>query len=71
MSIQAYMDKYARKVHPAPECALPAADDPMVTTIRVALDARRLGLSHARARELMEQRGAGIEVTEHALPGAA
>lgn len=48
--------------------ALPAADDPLATTIRVALEARRIGLSPEHTLELMEQRGFGIHAEEIALP---
>lgn len=49
------------------EC-IPPLSDPLATTIRIALDARKLGLSAERVEELMLQAGAGVEVEEHARP---
>lgn len=37
------------------------ADDPLVSQIRAALDARKLGYSSERTLELMRARGFGIE----------
>ena len=43
-------------------------DDPLVSQIRAALDARKLGYSSERTLELMHQRGFGIDAVELALP---
>lgn len=44
------------------------ADDPLVSQIRAALDARKLGYSSERTLELMRERGFGIEADELAVP---
>jgi hypothetical protein len=44
------------------------ADDPLVSQIRAAIDARRLGYSSERTLELMRERGFGIEADELAVP---
>lgn len=56
----------AQVVEPA---AVPAKDDPLATSMRVALDARKLGWDAERTHTAMVERGgAGIEVQEHCLP---
>ncbi len=63
------IDAYCRYVdrRPAPR-AVPCSDL-LATTIRIALDARKLGLSAERTEELMLRAGAGIDVVEHRGPG--
>lgn len=54
--------------HPAPGPVRMRANDPLVSQIRAALDARKLGYSSERTLELMHQRGFGIDAVELALP---
>lgn len=70
MGIEAYSAHFERRrAVQVEERNVPPLSDPLATTIRIALDARKLGLSQERAAELMLERGAGLEVEEHQLPG--
>lgn len=53
---------------PAPTETLPAIDDPLAITARLALDAHILGWSQERTAQLLLERGAGITVEETSLP---
>jgi len=50
-------------------CArIPDLTDPLATSIRIALDARKIGLSVERTEELMLMAGCGIDVEERRHP---
>lgn len=72
MSVRGYTDWQARRgQQPADVSQVPAVDDPLAQSIRMALDARALGLTPARTLVLMESCGFGIDVEELTLPGAS